>query len=279
MLCDTGACMTVLRDTPPDVTFSQDARVVTSATGHTMAKLLTNKLHFLHVDSGRSCKMQCIIDSTCPVNLLGRDTLIKLNIGVVPQHDGMRAQLMLADVEAFIHEGEGEPHYYWTLDLPVSDKLLQIAKRHLPHSSETMPSSELHNTLRYKQTPGPDPQYDAQIHRLGPQKLTLQHLYVTKSGNAVCSVIQPPKVRDLNRMPTPHVSIAKNPETQWKDLGMILRRMQDDCYEKTEETHEGWLQGRRTGCLRYTLGWILTVQPSTHLNDSLNSCFLVKDTE
>lgn len=279
MLCDTGACMTVLHDTPPGVTFSQDARIVTSATGHTVTKLLTNKLHFLHTDSGRSCKIQCILDPTCPVNLLGRDALTKLNIGVVPQHDGMRAQLMLADVETLIHEGEGEPHYYWTLDLPVSDNLLQIARRHLPLSSETVPSNELHNTLRYKHAPGPDPQYDAQIHRLGPQKLTLQHLYVTKSGNAVCSVIQPPKVRDLNRMPTPHVSIAKNPGTQWKDLGMILRRVQDDRYEKTEETHEGWLQGRRTGCLRYTLGWILTTQPSTHLSESPSSCFLVQDTE
>lgn len=271
--------MTVLRDKPPNVSFSKDARIVMSATGHTVAKSLTDKIKFLHVNSGRSCKIQCIIDPTCPVNLLGRDALTQLKIGVVPEPDGMRAELMLAEIETLVYEGDGEPHYYWTLDLPKNDTLLSIASRHLPETSEKMKSDMLHHTLRYKTTPGPDLDYDTQIHRLGPQSLTLQHLYVTKSGNAVCSVIQPPRVRDLNRMPIPHVLIAKNPETQWKDLGIVLKRMQCDYYEKTEETHEGWLQGRRTGCLRYTLGWTLTTQPNTHLTDQLHTCFLVEDQE
>lgn len=279
MLCDTGACMTVLTEEPPRTHFSKDARVVTSASGHTTTQLLTQKLDFLHANSDRKCKLQCIIDSSCPVNLLGRDGLMKLRIGVVPESNGMRAELMLSESHTLVCHGDGEPHYYWTLDLPSSKQLITITERYLPRTSEVMPHNELHHTLRFKQTPGPDPEYDTQVHRLGPQKLTLQHLYVTKSGNAVCSVIQPPRVRDLNRMPAPHVSTAKNSQTQWKDLGIVLKRVQDDYYEKTEDTHEGWLQGRRTGCMRYTLGWVLNVKPSTHLTDSPASCLVTERAE
>lgn len=266
MLCDTGACMTVLRDAPLNVSYSRDARIVTSASGHTTAKPLTNKLEFLHVERNRSCKMQCIVDPSCPVNLLGRDGLTKLKIGVVPECDGMRAEIMLSRADAYVCHGEGEPHYYWTLDLPPCEKVINLAARYLPQISQKMAPNMLHNTLRYKQTPGPDLPYDAQIHKLGPQCLTLQHLYVTKSGNAVCSVIQPPTSRALNRMPNAHVSIAKNLSAEWKDLGTILSRVQNDHYEKTEDTHEGWLQSRRTGCMRYTLGWTLITTPSTHLD-------------
>lgn len=69
---------------------------------------------------------------------------------------------------------------------------------------------------------------------------------------------------------------AKNSQTQWKDLGIVLKRVQDDHYEKTEDTHEGWLQGRRTGCMRYTLGWVLNVKPSTHLTTSPTSCLVTE---
>lgn len=279
MLCDTGACMTVLKEEPPRTHFSKDARVVTSASGHTTTQFLTQKLDFLHSDSNRCCKLQCIVDSSCPVNLLGRDGLMKLKIGVVPESNGMRAELMLSETHELACHSDGEPHYYWTLDLPPVPQLVTAAERYLPSSSSTMPFNELHNTIRFKQTPGPDSEYDTQIHRLGPQKLTLQHLYVTKSGNAVCSVIQPPKVRELNRMPISHVSVAKSPETQWRDLGTILKRVQNDHYEKTKETHEGWLQGRRTGCMRYTLGWVLNTQPSTHLDTSPDTCYVIEEAE
>lgn len=109
----------------------------------------------------------------------------------------MRAELMLSETHTLVCHEDGDPYYYWTLDLPSSKQLITLTERYLPRSSETMPHNELHNTLCFKQTPGPDPEYDTQVHRLGPQKLTLQHLYVTKSGNAVCSVIQPPRVTDL----------------------------------------------------------------------------------
>lgn len=274
MLCDTGACKTVLNQKPKNLKFSKDTLTVKSASGHTSVKSLTEGLLLVHKESGRSCKNQCIYDPSCPANLLGRDSMEKLKIGVVPGSQGMHAELMLNYEEAeeegqinYSSEGEGVPHYYWTLDLPPLEPLQRLAEKYLPPDSRPLAFDEYHNTLRFKQSPGPDPSYDTQIHRLGPQKLTLQHLYVTKSGNAVCSVIQTGRVQEMNRMSKPHVSVARNENTDWRELGHVLTQVERDRYEKTEETHEGWLQGRRTGCMRYTLGWVLTTQPATHLSD------------
>lgn len=276
MLCDTGACKTVLNQKPPNLKYSSNTMIVKSASGHTSIKSLTESLLLVHTDSGRSCKNQCIYDPSCPVNLLGRDSLGKLQIGVLPGPEGMYAKLMLneeqnlTDCQINVCEGQGEPHYYWTLDLPSLEPLQHIANQYLPTHSTRQGYTEYHNTLRFKQSPGHDPMYDLQVHKLGPQMLTLQHLYVTQSGNAVCSVLQPEIVQRVNRMPKPHVSVAHNDSTEWKDLGRVLAQVERDRYEKTEETHEGWLQGRRTGCMRYTLGWVLTTHPATHMIDSTN---------
>lgn len=75
MLCDTGACKTVLNQKPNNLKFSKETLIVKSASGHTSVKSLTEGLLLVHRESGRSCKNQCIYDPSCPVNLLGRDSM------------------------------------------------------------------------------------------------------------------------------------------------------------------------------------------------------------
>uniref|UniRef100_A0AAZ1XFP3 ribonuclease H n=1 Tax=Oreochromis aureus TaxID=47969 RepID=A0AAZ1XFP3_OREAU len=129
MLCDTGACKTVLNQKPKSLKYSSDTLIVKSASGHTSVKSLTEELLLVHKESGRSCKNQCIYDPSCPINLLGRDALEKLKIGVVPGLEGMYAKLMLHEEQSpearqlNVCKGQGEPHYYWTLDLPPLEPL------------------------------------------------------------------------------------------------------------------------------------------------------------
>lgn len=51
----------------------------------------------------------------------------------------------------------------------------------------------------------------------------------------MCSVIQTEKVQELSRMPKPHVSVARNENTDWRELGHILTQVERDRYEKTEK--------------------------------------------
>lgn len=97
MLCDTGACKTVLTEKAPNMAFSDQKMIVKSASGHVTTQRLTDPLFLAHRDSGRSCKIQCIYDPSCPVNLLGRDALERLKIGVVPGQEGMFAKLMFSN--------------------------------------------------------------------------------------------------------------------------------------------------------------------------------------
>lgn len=80
MLCDTGACKTVLNQKPNNLKFSKETLIVESASGHTSVKSLTEGLMLVHRESGKSCKNQCIYDPSFPVNLLGRDSMEKLKI-------------------------------------------------------------------------------------------------------------------------------------------------------------------------------------------------------
>lgn len=155
VLCDTGPCKTVLKAEPPRTTL--EVVMVKTASGHVKTQPLTKPLTFLHKPSQRSCYMPCIIDPTCPVNSLGRDAMTKLGIGVIPTETGMTAEIMLVEGDPYQREGKGEPNYYWSLDLPPLTQLKEASEKHLPASAEKMKPTEYHNTLHYKQTPGPDP--------------------------------------------------------------------------------------------------------------------------
>lgn len=134
-LCDTGACRTVLMQEPPNTHYSKDTLLVKTASGHTKAQILTKPLFIRHPESGRECRNQCIIDSSCPINLLGRDVMTKLNIGVVPTEKGMSAEVMMEQEQQKCY---GEPNYYWTLDLPSCPKLKQLAEEHLPSHAQML---------------------------------------------------------------------------------------------------------------------------------------------
>uniref|UniRef100_A0A3P8U399 ribonuclease H n=1 Tax=Amphiprion percula TaxID=161767 RepID=A0A3P8U399_AMPPE len=87
-LCDTGACTTVLRDTFPVMRLSNNVVWVKSASGHVTPLRTTHPVTILDPDCNNSAKMSVLVDSSCPVNLLGRDAMVKLNIGVIPDKDG-----------------------------------------------------------------------------------------------------------------------------------------------------------------------------------------------
>uniref|UniRef100_A0A3P8U1U3 Peptidase A2 domain-containing protein n=1 Tax=Amphiprion percula TaxID=161767 RepID=A0A3P8U1U3_AMPPE len=128
-LCDTGACTTVLRDTFPVMRLSNNVVWVKSASGHVTPLRTTHPATILDPDCNNSAKMSVLVDSSCPVNLLGRDAMVKLNIGVIPDKDGKMTAVTLQT--ACLVEGAGGPHFFWSLDLvdePTSRHLLTMAK-------------------------------------------------------------------------------------------------------------------------------------------------------
>lgn len=69
----------------------------------------------------------------------------------------------------------------------TAEKLMAKVREVTNLGSDIMKPSDLHVTLRYKRSPGPDLLYDREIDKLGPQKVTIRNLYYDRH-RAFCSV-------------------------------------------------------------------------------------------
>lgn len=127
---------------------------VKSASGHDTSLRTTHPAVIEDPDSGNSTKISMLVDSLCPVNLLGCDAMQNLNIGVLSGPKGQMEAVTLNT--SGLVEGSGVPHFYWSLDLtdkPTAQHLLDMAKNKLKEvswrstPSDYMTSSELHCTL------------------------------------------------------------------------------------------------------------------------------------
>lgn len=130
-----------------------------------------------------------------------------------------------------------------------------------------MPPKELHCTIRYKSSPGPDREYDEAFHKLGESAITLQHLYISPEGNAMCSVLLNDEQKPKFRMCVPHVSVARNQETEWQNLATVVNRGSRDIYDPAKADKDGFCTGKHDKFLRKTLGWRVRVKPTTHLDE------------
>ena len=102
-LCDSGACRTVLReqDMTSTVRLSGERVVVRSASGHLETEPYTDPIVFEDPQTGKTAQCQIIVSKTCPINLLGRDVMCGLGIGVVPTTYGLKP------IRVSEQEGEG----------------------------------------------------------------------------------------------------------------------------------------------------------------------------
>uniref|UniRef100_A0A3B3DLR5 ribonuclease H n=1 Tax=Oryzias melastigma TaxID=30732 RepID=A0A3B3DLR5_ORYME len=141
-LCDTGADKTVIRKPLPGIPHSSEMIYVKSANGIISSCPVTGPITVVDPHSGLKHTQSVILCPSCPVNLLGRDLMLKLHISVVSTDSGMMAIGQGEEVPTYISSGQ-EPHYYWTLDFPQPDptntmtRLLQLADESLRHMADT----------------------------------------------------------------------------------------------------------------------------------------------
>lgn len=99
-----------------------------------------------------------------------------LNIAVVPSENGMITKRLTADT--YVQQAMVEP-YYWTLDVPEGSPantpkvLMSQMKLMLKDLKDVTKESNLHVTLRYKSTPGPDPLFQHEIEKMSAQTVQL----------------------------------------------------------------------------------------------------------
>ena len=85
VLCDTGACKTVMTRAPPGM--SQTIKVQ-CANGEISHHRVTQSITFKDPETDRVCHLPVIVDPQCPVPLLGRDAMLALKIFVTAVRGG-----------------------------------------------------------------------------------------------------------------------------------------------------------------------------------------------
>ncbi|MEQ2176950.1 hypothetical protein GOODEAATRI_033447 [Goodea atripinnis] len=193
----------------------------------------------------------------------------KLHINIVSTETGMK--VMVEEFTILIVHGSSQPHYYWSLDLgptpTARDLLRKTREKQTFQQTQYMPDTELHVTMRYKNTPGPDYQYDSVFHRENNQTVTIQHLYVDpKTGKSSASVLLSGKQLQLFKGHTPHLSLTKPIGGQWKNSEHFVQRAERGRYEAS--TSSDWKVDHNTGIWKLTLGWVIKVHPKTHLDEA-----------
>lgn len=125
--------------------------------------------------------------------------------------------------ETMVHQGSGDVHYYWTLDLltskpdQISHKMLTTAEERLAEGYHRQVPDEMHITLRFKTTPGPDEAYTEKVMKLGPQRITVNAIYTDEKQMAGCSAIISEAAQQRFKGKVPHVllSVAQLSEEIW----------------------------------------------------------------
>ncbi|KAK2848569.1 hypothetical protein Q5P01_008403 [Channa striata] len=273
-LCDSGADRTVLRDRIPGVGPSKDKIMVRSANGQLSVSYFSKPLTVEDSNTGKQENAQVVSCPECPVNLL--DLMTKLKISIVPTSRGMVARNIESVEDTFVAEGL-EVHYDWSLDLPNPDPtetgkhLLSIDMEGLESfvQPDTPDSDRYHVTLRYKKTPGPDVEYDKRINKLGPQKVTLSHLYTDRRGFAGCSAKLTHQAYKQFAVwdSVPHMSLMKPEKADCKDVGQFVKRARP--ITAWQQLPDGWsVDVERWSVYRKTPGWVVNTTPRVHLDNA-----------
>lgn len=269
-LVDSGAERTVIRECD-DFEPSPETVNVMSANGKITKSPVSKPLKItLSATGDTPVPLKVILSKLCPHNLLGRDLITKLDL-IIETGDKGSLVARPRGTEAYVLEGEGSLHYWWSLDLPSRDptrtveQLVKLTRDRVTGQADYMGKDDLHMTLRYKRTPGPDPPYQAEVEKLGPQTMMLPYMYYRRERSFCDVQVSDAAKRLMSDSDKRHVSLSKKNTDEWKDLGPLreqVMRLKD--WTRTEPMVEESLS---SGWSRVKLNFRITGTPATHLAD------------
>lgn len=204
--------------------------------------------------TGKKAECEIVISKKCPVNLLGKDLLHALDITIIPVEGGLK---ICRSCEAHMIVDNGEPYYWYVLNLCstgpgcVQQPLLKQVEENLRRKRYRL-QDNLHCTMYFKQSLGPDPSYEKKLTKFSGVKMTLKNLYWDQEGNSVATCLLPDAALKLYRgRHIPHVSITRSELTEWYEIG---------------ESSLSPEQLRKQGVQKYSLNWVTQSTPGVHLS-------------
>ncbi|XP_032362906.1 uncharacterized protein LOC116674646 [Etheostoma spectabile] len=218
-LCDTGADATVVSAKVPGLNPSAKTLCIIGASGMPTLAQWSKRID-LQDEDGTVVTASVILSPECPINLLGRDMLLKLRLSLVSTPEGMKARkLPEEEVKgAWVQQSHSIPNTFYSFDPTeegpgsITTKIRNMAEQLRTKSSRSEPQREypLHITVNFQRGGGPPPEdWLRWFNRQGPTRVTIKELLITETGWAVATVKLPEDVQSKTLTHQPHVSLWK----------------------------------------------------------------------
>lgn len=200
------------------------------------------------------------------------DDTWKLGISIIPMSIGMITARKGETAETMVHQGSGDVHYYWTLDLStsrpdqLSGKVLTTPEERLVRA--IIDRSQIRCISHLGLKPHQDLMRPEKVMKLGPQRITVKAIYTDGKQMAGCSVIISEAAQQLFRGKVPHVSLAKCSTVEWKDLASLVEQGEHTSW--WQQAGGGWETDMHSSIFRKKLGWVTHATTQLHLEGSEN---------
>jgi len=125
----------------------------------------------------------------------------------------------MKSAQTMIQHDARPPSYWYSLDListgpsSIMLPLLEKEKEHVSGELTCRSPDELHCTMYYKYTQGPETTYEKRFFREKQTTLKLKHLYWNKEGCCAASCSLSPSMRKFLRSCNAHMCHPPNPQT------------------------------------------------------------------
>lgn len=158
------------------------------------------ELVWLRDPEGKSCQLTVLLLTDCPVNLLGRDGIIAPGLFLITMPLlAVKRESERHQGDIFVVQGTFSPHYYfyYILNIPPasSGTALMAEGMAILQEQDKMHEDDLHVTLWFKKTFGPDTDYEVKLKRLTPTVFTVNYVYSNATSRSVGGVTLQPQIR------------------------------------------------------------------------------------
>ncbi|CAL9706360.1 unnamed protein product [Knipowitschia caucasica] len=225
-LVDSGATHSVIQTKELSIKLSGRSVFSTSASGQTVPESFSVpiKCTWANERNPATAKHSFLMSDLCPVNLLGRDLMIKWEVVITSTAEGLKIDRG-ACATNFVKVNTNCPMsvYQWWFHTASASYLMETTSPFLNPKSDTLKAEDLHCVCHLHH--GPDCEFE-ETFKLGTNGcLILADVYFDESKCAV-SVELSQSQKQCYRLEnsSPHISIAKAKTDTWQTLGLFVRR-------------------------------------------------------
>ncbi len=235
-MVDSGAARSTIRpcDLPCEPRMTDLVFESTSASGHIISENYTVPLK-CETEGGRALKHAFLCSETCPVPLMARDLMCKLNLKLTAGPFGI-----VIEEEQQMSCAKFEPQWAYEWQIKDSDwaqMILKLAKdRTVSANTENMLPGRLHCTSHV--VIEREPQYEEEwFNGAEDEKIRFDKIFWNENVCALSACLSAKQMQLYLIMgeSAPHLSVTKGTEQTWATLGLFVRK----CMRATDWAEKG----------------------------------------